>query len=193
MFKIMTRRQFCLGLSSSFGLLSGLAARPNMLSAEELVLEGKFNLVDQYGRARTQDDLRGKPTILFFGYTHCPDFCPTVLQETALLMREMKQEADKLNFVFISIDPERDKPEILKDFLSSFDERIVGLTGTQKQVDDAVESFMAFAERANLGNSYVYDHSTVIYLFDAKGVFQGPLKLGQTLQTVLAQLRALNG
>lgn len=106
-------------------------------------------------------------------------------------MRDMKQEADRFHFVFISVDPERDRPEILREFLGSFDERIIGLTGTQAEVEEALESFMAFAEKAKYGTSYVFDHSSLIYLFDAKGVFKGPLNLAVTPPEVKSQLQRL--
>ncbi len=173
-----------------FSALAGLtlALNPTALVAGEIEVEGKFNLIDQWGKARTEQDLRGKPTILFFGYTHCPDFCPTALQDLALLMRDMKQEADAYHFVFISVDPERDRPEVLRDFLSSFDPRILGLTGTNEAVEQAVESFMAFAQRVNYAGSYVFDHSSLIYLFDAKGQFRGGLSSRAGLPEMKIQL-----
>jgi protein SCO1/2 len=176
-----------------FSVLAGLtlALNPTALVAGEIEVEGKFNLVDQWGKARTEQDLRGKPTILFFGYTHCPDFCPTALQDLALLMRDMKQEADAYHFVFISVDPERDKPEILRDFLGSFDSRILGLTGTANDVEQALDSFMAFAQRVNYAGSYVFDHSSLIYLFDAKGHFEGRLNLSTGLPEQKIQLARL--
>ena len=181
----LTRRSW-LRFSALAGLT--LALNPTALVAGEIEVEGKFNLIDQWGKARTEQDLRGKPTILFFGYTHCPDFCPTALQDLALLMRDMKQEADAYHFVFISVDPERDKPEILRDFLGSFDSRILGLTGTNEAVEQAVESFMAFAQRVNYAGSYVFDHSSLIYLFDAKGQFRGGLSSRAGLPEMKIQL-----
>ena len=170
--------------------LAGLAlsVRPSSLLAGEIEVEGKFNLIDQWGKVRTEQDLRGKPTILFFGYTHCPDFCPTALQDLTLLIRDMKQEADNYHFVFISVDPERDRPEVLRDFLSSFDPHILGLTGTNEAVEQALESFMAFAQKVNYANSYVFDHSSLIYLFDAKGQFRGGLSSRAGLPEMKIQL-----
>lgn len=174
-------------------VLAGLALSLDApsLVAGEIEVEGKFNLIDQWGKARTEQDLRGKPTILFFGYTHCPDFCPTALQDLALLMRDMKQEADAYHFVFISVDPERDRPEVLRDFLGSFDPRILGLTGTTNDVEQALDSFMAFAQRVNYAGSYVFDHSSLIYLFDAKGHFEGRLNLSTGLPEQKIQLARL--
>lgn len=127
---------------------------------------GPFTLVDQNGARVTQDDFKGQPTLVFFGFTHCPDVCPTTLFEISELMRKLGPER-KLRALFVSVDPERDTPELMKSYLSSFDKRIVGLTGERPDVDAMLKAWRVYAKKVPLdGSNYTMDHSAIIYLMD---------------------------
>ena len=137
-------------------------------------IPAKFVLTDQDGRTVQEKDLLAKPTVVFFGYTFCPDACPTTLARLTVLMKDLGPEADKLNVAFITIDPARDTPKQLKQYLSSFDHRIQGLTGSDAAVATAAKEYSVFYQKAPLpGGGYSMDHSTAIYLVDRKrGVFE---------------------
>lgn len=153
---------------------------------------GPFQLVDQNGRAVTEKDLLGRPTAIFFGFTFCPEVCPTTLTEMTGWLRDLGPDADKLNVVFVSVDPERDTPEQLKLYLSNFDHRIRGLTGTTAQTDAAAKAYRVYHRKVPIeGGEYTVDHSSAVYLFDAKGQFVEPIGYGSPPERGLAQLKAL--
>ena len=135
-------------------------------------IPAKFVLVDQDGRTVREKDLLSKPTVIFFGYTFCPDACPTTLARLTVLMKTLGPEARRLNVAFITIDPARDTPKQLKQYLSAFDPRIQGLTGTEAQVATAAKEYSVFYQKAPLpGGGYSMDHSTAVYLVDRKRGF----------------------
>ncbi|NGM49140.1 SCO family protein [Caulobacter sp. 602-2] len=153
---------------------------------------GPFQLVDQDGKAVTEKDLLGKPTAIFFGFTFCPEVCPTTLTEMTGWLKDLGPDADKLNVVFVSVDPERDTPAQLKLYLSNFDHRIRGLTGTTAQTDAAAKAYRIYHRKVAIeGGEYTVDHSSAVYLFDAKGAFVEPIGYGGPPERGLAQLKAL--
>lgn len=153
---------------------------------------GPFRLIDQDGRAVTERDLLGRPTAMFFGFTYCPDVCPTTLGELTRSLAQLGPDADRLHIVFVSVDPERDTPEQLKSYLSSFDRRIRGLTGTPKAVAAMTEAYKVYATRTPLeGGGYTIDHSSMVYLFDAKGRFVEPIGYGEPPPRMTDALRRL--
>ncbi|WP_374343810.1 SCO family protein [Phenylobacterium sp.] len=155
-------------------------------------LGGPFSLVDQNGATVTDRDLRGKPTAVFFGFTYCPEICPTTMAHMTKWMQALGPAADKLNVVFVTVDPERDTPEQLKLFLSSFDPRIRGLTGSPDAVAKAAKAYRVYYRKVPLeGGGYTMDHSTPIYLFDAKGRFVEPIGYNFPPERGLAQLKKL--
>ncbi|MGH6664806.1 MAG: SCO family protein, partial [Pseudolabrys sp.] len=102
---------------------------------------GPFKLIDQNGNTITDQDMKGRPYLVFFGYTHCPDICPTTLFELSEVLRALGKDADKTGALFISIDPERDTPAAMKDYLSSFDPHLMGATGDRKAIDTAEKEY----------------------------------------------------
>jgi protein SCO1 len=132
---------------------------------------GPFELVDQDGIRVTDKTFAGKPSVIFFGYTSCPDVCPTTLFNLSAWLKAIGPDADKLNILFISIDPERDTSAHLKEYLSSFDSRIRGLTGTDKQITAAAKEFhVIYFKGVQLEEGrYTMDHTMVIYLMDRTG------------------------
>lgn len=138
---------------------------------------GPFDLVDQTGRAVDQSILDGRWTAVFFGFTHCPDYCPTTLQALKAARDAMGARGDTLQIVFISIDPERDTPALLADYLQtrSFPEGVVGLTGTPEQVANAARAYRAHYERIGDGPGYTMNHTLTVYLMGPDGGFRRAL------------------
>jgi protein SCO1/2 len=139
---------------------------------------GPFTLQGTNGEVVTEKALAGGPSIVFFGFTHCPDVCPTALQEITQVYDALGSKGDRLKTFFITVDPERDTLPVMKDYVSAFDKRIVGLTGTQAQTDAVVKSYRAYAKKVPLeGGGYTMDHTALVYLMDGKGRFVGSLNL----------------
>jgi protein SCO1/2 len=152
-----------------------------------------FKLSDQEGRPVSEADIKGRPTVLFFGFTYCPDVCPTTLASLTAIMSKMGAEAaDKLAVFMVSVDPERDTPGELKQYLSSFDPRIRALTGAPDQIAAiAAPLKIYYAKVAIEGGGYTMDHDAAIYLIDAKGGFAGTIAYGEDATTAQAKLERL--
>lgn len=151
---------------------------------------GPFKLTGQDGKPVTDRDLKGKPFLVFFGYTHCPDVCPTTLFEMSELMRALGKDADGVNALFITVDPERDTPAVMKDYLSSFDPHVRGATGTQQEIDTVLKEYRVFAKKVPLKDGdYSMDHSAVVYLMDKQGRFVAPFSLKRQPAEAAAALR----
>ena len=152
--------------------LFSLLPPPAKQQAESVPIGGPFELVDHDGIKVTDKTFAGKPSVIFFGYTACPDACPTTLSDLSTWLNAIGPDADKLNVLFISIDPERDTSAHLKEYLSSFDPRIRGLTGTGGQIAAVAKEYRVYYKRIQLEEgSYAMDHATVIYLMDRAGMF----------------------
>lgn len=153
-----------------------------------------FVLTDQNGRTVQEADLLKKPTVIFFGYTFCPDACPTTLARLTALMKSLGPEANRLNVAFITIDPARDTPGQMKSYLTAFDSRILGLTGSDAAVAKAAKEYGVFFQKAPLpGGGYSMDHSTAVYLVDRKRGFSQILAPDQPQDEQLEALRQLLG
>jgi protein SCO1 len=151
---------------------------------------GPFRLVDQNGRTVTDEDFKGKPFIVFFGFTNCPDICPTTLFEMSEVLKRLGPDAQKTAALFISVDPERDTPEKLKDYISSFHPRIFGLTGTPEQIAAVEKDYRVYAKKVPLKDGdYTMDHSAVVYLMDKQGRFVAPFNLKKSADESAADLK----
>ncbi len=159
---------------------------------EPAPIGGPFALVDQDGNKVTDKDFAGKPSVIFFGYTSCPDVCPTTLLNLSNWLKAIGPDAEKLNVLFISVDPERDTPAHLKEYLSSFDPRIRGLTGTDDQVAAVAKAYRVYYKRIpGEDGGYTMDHSSAIYLMDRAGQFVAPLASQTDERIALERLRKL--
>jgi len=151
---------------------------------------GPFQLVDQDGKRVTEQDLKGKPSLIFFGYTHCPDVCPATLFEVSEVLRALGPDASRAGAYFITVDPERDTPAALKDYLSSFDPHLRALTGDRAAVDAAEKSYRVYAKKVPTdGGDYTMDHTALIYLMDKQGRFVAPFSLKRTPAEAAAELK----
>ena len=155
---------------------------------------GPFRLIDQSGRPVTERDLLGRPSAIFFGFTYCPEVCPTTLTRFSHWLKALGPDATRLNVVFVTIDPGRDTPKQLKAYLSAFDPRIRGFTGSQAEISRMASEYKAYYRRVNLpGGSYTMEHSAAIYLMDAQGRFVEPIGYGEPEDMAIASLKHLVG
>jgi protein SCO1/2 len=150
---------------------------------------GPFALVDTAGKPVTEADFRGRPMLVFFGFTHCPEVCPTTLLEMTGWLKALGPEADKLQPLFVTVDPARDTPAQMALYLQSFDPRIRGLSGTQEQVDATVKAYKAYAKRIPTGDDYTMDHTASVYIMDAAGRFRTLIDYHEDAATALAKIR----
>ena len=151
-----------------------------------------FELTDHRGMVRTEDDFAGRWMLVFFGFANCPDVCPTTLAEVAAVMDGLGEDAEKVQPIFISIDPERDTPVALADFVPRFSESLVGLTGTPAQIAATAESFPIYYERIEEGDSpgsYTMGHTSHLFLFDPQAGFAYSWPFGTPAEEILAALR----
>ena len=158
--------------------------------AAPAAIGGPFQLTDQAGQTVTEKDLQGRPTIIFFGFTHCPDVCPTSLFEMSEVLKAMGKDADRVNAYFISVDPDRDTNEAMKDYLSSFDPHLKGLTGDADAVAKVLSAYRVYARKVPLKDGdYTMDHTALIYLMDRDGKFVAPFNIKRTPEEAAADLK----
>lgn len=151
---------------------------------------GPFTLIDQNGKTVTEANFKGKPFLVFFGFTHCPDVCPTTLYEISEVFKQLGPDASKTAALFITVDPERDTPEELKRYISSFHSGIVGLTGSQEAIDAVKREYRVFAKKVpGKDGDYTMDHTAVIFLMDKEGRFVAPFNLSRSADEAAADLR----
>ncbi len=138
----------------------------------------------------SDEDVKGRPFLVFFGFTHCPEICPTTLFEISEVIRELGKDADRIGALFITVDPERDTPAALKHYLSSFDPHLRGLTGDPAAVNATIKAYRVYAKKVPLeGGDYTMDHTAVVYLMDKDGRFVAPFNLKRTPEAAAAELR----
>ncbi|MAA97933.1 MAG: SCO family protein [Stappia sp.] len=154
---------------------------------------GPFTLVDaSTGETVTEADFKGKPSAYFFGFTFCPDVCPTTLAETQQWLQELGPDADKINFAFVTVDPERDTAEVLRDYVGVFDKRIHPLTGSREQIDEIIRNYRVYARKVPLDDGdYTMDHSAAVYLMKPDNTFFGTIAYGENPENAMAKLRRL--
>jgi len=153
---------------------------------------GPFELVSGSGETVSDETLAGKPTVMFFGFTYCPDVCPTTLYELQGWMEALGPDADKLNYAFVTVDPERDTPEVMRDYVWAFDKRILPLTGSREQIDAVIKAYRVYAKKVPLDDGdYTMDHSAAVYLMNADNKFVGTIAYGEAEENALKKLQRL--
>lgn len=152
---------------------------------------GPFSLIAQDGRRVSDADFRGAPMLVFFGYSHCPDVCPATLSDLSLALAKLPKDF-KVAAIFVTVDPERDTPAALKEYLSSFDPRILGLSGARAELEPMYKAYRVYSKRvAGLGAEYAMDHTALVYRMDSAGNFVGSLNLSQPPQDAAREIAAL--
>jgi protein SCO1 len=151
---------------------------------------GPFQLVDQNSKPITDQDLKGRPFLVFFGFTHCPDVCPTTLFEVSEIFRALGPDAKDIRALFVTVDPERDTPGKLKDYLSSFDPRIIGVTGDAAAVAATEKAYRVYAKMVPTdGGGYTMDHTAIVYLMNKDGRFVSPFNMKRRPDEAAADLK----
>lgn len=153
---------------------------------------GAFSLVNHKGERVTEQTFLGRPKLVFFGFTHCPDVCPTTLLEITNRLQKLGATANRIQVLFITADPEHDTPPLLAEYVSSFDARIVGLTGTQAEIDAVAKAYRAIARRVPTAEGgYTIDHTASVFLMDSKDRLVGLIDFHEQEEMALAKMRRL--
>ena len=155
---------------------------------------GPFTLEDGNGKPVTDRDFRGKYMLVYFGYTYCPDVCPTTLNEVADALDHLGPKADRLQPIFITVDPKRDTPAVMKQYTAAFSPRLLGLTGTPEQIAKVAKEYRVYYAEHRTGpgpNDYSMDHSSMLYLMGPDGKFVAPIQANQTGAGIAADLNRL--
>ena len=181
---------FVAGVASIVLVVVLVSGRSPVPSAGASPIGGPFSLTDQNGRTVTDQDLRGRPFLVFFGFTHCPDVCPTALFEISEVLGKLGPDAQKVSALFVTIDPERDTPTQMKDYLSSFNPRLVGLTGDPAAIATVAKEYLVYVKKVPLDHGdYTMDHTALVYLMDKDGRFVAPFNLKRSAEDAAADLR----
>ena len=160
--------------------------------AETATIGGPFRLTTMDGGTLSNADLKGKPFAIFFGFTRCPEICPTTLSDLTEAMSRLGPDADRLKVLFVSLDPTRDTPELLKQYLTAFDPRIIGLTGSEGDVAKPAHAYRVFWEKVATGDGdYTLNHTASVYLMDRDGAFTGVIDYQESIETTVAKLKRL--
>lgn len=179
---------FAAGFAGMYTLLN----RPETIQSEGTpLIGGPFSLVDTSGKRVTNRDFHGKLMLVFFGYAHCPDVCPTELQTMSTVMEKLGPEAAKVAPIFISVDPKRDTPEALANYMKNFDPRITGLTGDQNDISNAAKAYRVYYRKAGggAGDDYTVDHSAFAYLMDGEGKYLTHFSFNTEPDSMLAVIK----
>jgi protein SCO1/2 len=180
---------FLVGLILCFAVILLVTGRHVSPIAQTAAIGGPFELIDQDGRPVSDRDLKGRPFLVFFGFTHCPDVCPTTLFEISEILRALGPDADKVNALFVTVDPERDGPAQIKDYLSSFDPHLRGATGDPSAVAAMTKAYRVYVKKVPQGDGYTMDHTAIVYLMDKDGRFIAPFSLKRRATEAAADLR----
>jgi protein SCO1/2 len=190
-------------------LLQGLFAGVAMLAANGIASGSEFRtsdvtgqgygdvmprLVGPDGRARSLDDFKGRVTVLLFGFTHCPDLCPTVLSNLSMVLDQLGEDRDRVQIAFITVDPDRDTPGVLRDYMSAFGRNYLGLTGEPDAIREAARTFKVFFQKIPLADGdYTMDHSAVVYILDPQARVRLMFAANHQLEDVVQDILELLG
>ena len=188
---ILVASAFLAGLllfSSIFLIVAGRS--PVQLPASVSAIGGPFRLTDQDSKTITDQDFRGKPFLVFFGFTHCPEICPTALFDISEIFNRLGPDAEKINALFVTVDPERDTPAKLKEYLSSFNPRLIGVGGDADALVAVAKAYRVYYRKVPLKDGdYTMDHTAIVYLMDKNGQFVAPFSLKRRPEDAAADLR----
>jgi protein SCO1 len=188
---LMVLAAFLGGLVLCFGVvLIVTGGGPAPIATARAAIGGPFRLTDQNGKTVTNEDFKGHPSLVFFGFTNCPEVCPTTLFDISEVLNRLGPDADKVNALFVTVDPERDTPEKLKDYLSSFNPRLIGLGGDAAALAAVAKAYRVFYEKVPQdGGNYTMNHTAIVYLMDKQGNFVAPFSLRRRPEDSAADLR----
>ena len=153
------------------------------------LIGGPFHLTDQYGHARTDADFRGQYLLVFFGYTNCPDLCPTTLQAISTALDKLRADAAKVTVLFITVDPERDTPQVMKAYAANFTPRLVALSGTPDEIASAAKVYRIYYKKVGEGADYSMDHTGIVYVMGPDGGYLAHYPVNVTADDILKDLQ----
>jgi protein SCO1/2 len=194
---IISRWHSALVLCSLVSLVA-CGQKPDGFHATDITDAGfgkQFELVDHHGQLRHLEDFRGKVIVMFFGFTHCPDVCPTTLAELAAILRNLGDQAQRVQVLFVTVDPERDTSDVLAGYVTAFNSDFIGLTGSLEQIATVAREFKVAYQKAEGSRSGMYsvDHSTGTYIIDAQGRLRLYVRYGQDSEAIASDITRLLG
>jgi protein SCO1/2 len=197
----MSRRRVnaWLGAAAFGGLLAGCdqpLTSPSAATFKGIDISGApygrgFALTDFNGQPRTLADYSGQVVMLYFGFVQCPDVCPTALTRAAAVKQQLGADAAQLQVIFVTVDPERDTPELLREYMAAFDPSFMALTGSAAQIKATADEFRVYYRKVPTGSTYTMDHTALSYLFDREGHIRVVLRHEQTADDYTADIRQL--
>ena len=192
----MLMKKFLLVLLACFLVACGHSQAPAKLYGADIAgadFVGDFDLLDHHGAKRQLSDYQGKVVVLFFGYTHCPDVCPTAMADMAKMMKLLGSDANQVQVLFVTLDPERDSQQVLAKYVPSFDERFVGLYGNAQQTAEVAKIYKVFFEKKDVAgkSGYTIDHSAGAFVFDKAGKVRIYFRNGQKPNEMASDLKQL--
>ncbi len=177
---------------AAYLFLQGRSAAPSAAQSYASAIGGPFVLTNPAGKPVSNETLKGKPFAIFFGFTRCPDVCPTTLNRMAALRKGLGADGDKFNIVFVSVDPGHDKPADIGQYVALFGTPIIGLTGTDAQIAQVVKAYHVFYEKVpQRGGDYTIDHTATVFLMGRQGEFVTTIDHQEGQDTALAKLKRL--
>ena len=187
------RKALVLIVSITFALLVGAAAfRTFLTSHHTTAVGGPYALIDGQGRPVSQSDFAGRYTLIYFGYTHCVDVCPLTLETVSSALDELSVQGKSVTPIFISVDPTRDTPKVVEDYVENFSPRIIGLTGTAEQLQPVMEAFhVKMQHHSGMGPEYLIDHSSLLYLMDGRNHLVGMIPVDSSAHQIATDLKRL--
>ncbi|MEM8749957.1 MAG: SCO family protein [Pseudomonadota bacterium] len=183
---------FVMGIGLAYATMTWTLNRTSGNSLAAIDIGGPFEALGTDGKAITHDTMKGRPHLVFFGFTNCPDVCPTSLYETGQWLSSLGDDGNKIDAYFVSVDPARDTPEQMGDYLSAFDKRIKGITGSEEQITDLLAKWRVFAQKVPLeDDDYTMNHTATTYLMKSDGSFFGTIAYGENIDTAKRKLERL--
>jgi protein SCO1/2 len=178
------------GLALVFGVVLLVTNGPLRSATQAVEIGGPFRLTDQDGHTVSDQDFKGKPLLVFFGFTHCPDVCPTTLFDVSEVLRKLGPDADRVGAIYVTVDPERDTSATLKDYMASFDPHLRGLTGDADAIQAIAKEYRVYYKKVPLQDGdYTMDHTAIVYLMGKDGHFIAPFSLKRPPEVAAADLR----
>ena len=185
-------------LATSLGWFSEEVMKPRQDNTAELSpllsAGGTFTAKDQFGKPFTEKNIQGTPTLMFFGFTSCPNICPTTLSELTIILENLGKDTDKIKVVFVSVDPERDTTQKIADYMTPFDKRIIGVTLTPQELSAMAKKFHFYYKKVPMEDGdYTMDHTAGVYMLEANGSFRGVLDLHEPEKVKMEKIHLLMG
>lgn len=180
------------GAFGGYFYVNGFQAQNALKLTNASTIGGPFELVDHSGTTVTEASLKGSPSVIFFGFTHCPEICPTTLSDISGWLDELGNEGKDIKSYFVTVDPERDTPDVMKDYVTSFSDRITGVTGTPEKIAQILQNYRVFARKVRIGDGdYTMDHTASVILLDRNAEFVSTISYGEVPKVAVDKLKLL--